>query len=105
MRNNLRQLPALTFSRKPIGNLRGWDLAVERNEEPHLWQSVRAMSEPCVCQCRPQNINSVDENKVRGHYIEEQAATDSFTDILEGVAHGCANHATEGKRFSPHPLL
>ena len=27
-----------------------------------------------------------DENKVRGHYIVEQAATDSFTDILEGVA-------------------
>ena len=36
MRNNLRQLPALTFSRKPGGILRGWDLAVERNEEPHL---------------------------------------------------------------------
>ena len=31
-------------------------------------------------------INSGDENKVMGHYIEEQAATDSFTDILEVVA-------------------
>ena len=28
------------------------------------------------------NINNGDENKVRGHYIVEQAATD----ILEGVA-------------------
>ena len=32
------------------------------------------------------NINNGDENKVRGHYIVEQAATDSFTDKLEGVA-------------------
>ena len=48
--------------------------------------TVSAMSDPCVCQCRPQNINSEDENKVRGHYIEEHAATDSFTDIVEGVA-------------------
>ena len=48
--------------------------------------TVSAMSDPCVCQCRPQNINSEDENKVRGHYIDEQAATDSFTDMLEGVA-------------------
>ena len=86
MRNNLRQLPALTFSRKPGDNLRGWDLTVKRNEEPHLWQSVRAMSEPCVCQCRLQNINNGDENKVRGHCIVEQGTTDSFTDKLEGVA-------------------
>ena len=43
-------------------------------------------SEPCVCECWPQNINSGNENKVRGHHIVEQAATDCFTDILEGVA-------------------
>ena len=66
MRNNLRQLPALTISRKPGGNLRGWDLTIDRKEEPHLWQS----------------INNGDKNKVRGLYIVEQAATDSFTDIL-----------------------
>ena len=43
MRNNLRQLPALTFSRKSGRNLRGWDLTVEGNEEPYLWQPVRAL--------------------------------------------------------------
>ena len=43
MRNNLRQLPVPTFSGKPGGILRGWDLTVERNEEPHLRQSVRAL--------------------------------------------------------------
>ena len=40
MRNNLRQLPDLTFSRTLAGILRGWDLTLERNEELHLWQSV-----------------------------------------------------------------
>ena len=43
MRNNLRQLPALTFSRTLAGILRGWDLIIERNEELHLRQSVRAL--------------------------------------------------------------
>ena len=43
MRNNLRQLPALTFSRSLAGILRGWDLTIERNEVLHLWQSVRAL--------------------------------------------------------------
>ena len=43
MRNNLRQLPALTFSRSLAGNLRGWDLTIERNEELHLWQLIRAL--------------------------------------------------------------
>ena len=36
MRNNLRQLPDLTFSRTLVGILRGWDLTIERNEELHL---------------------------------------------------------------------
>ena len=36
MRNNLRQLPALTFSRRLAGILRGWDLTIGRNEELHL---------------------------------------------------------------------
>ena len=36
MRNNLRQLPALTFSRTLAGILRGWDLTIERNEELHF---------------------------------------------------------------------
>ena len=43
-------------------------------------------SEPCVCQFRPQNINNGDENEVRGHYIVEEAASVSFTDMLDGVA-------------------
>ena len=43
MRNNLRQLPDLTFSRTLAGILRGWDLTIERNEELHLWQSLRAL--------------------------------------------------------------
>ena len=43
MRNNLRQLPALTFCMTLAGILRGWDLTIERNEELHLWQSVRAL--------------------------------------------------------------
>ena len=43
MRNNLRQLPALTFCRTLAGILRGWDLTIERNEELHLWQSIRAL--------------------------------------------------------------
>ena len=43
MRNNLRQLPDLTFSRTLAGVLRGWDLTIERNEEEHLWQSIRAL--------------------------------------------------------------
>ena len=43
MRNYLRQLPALTFSMTLTGILRGWDLTIERNEELHLWQSIRAL--------------------------------------------------------------
>ena len=43
MRNNLRQLPDLTFSRTLAGILRGRDLTIERNEELHLWQSIRAL--------------------------------------------------------------
>ena len=36
MRNNLRQLPALNFSRKTAGNLRGWDLTVRKEWETAL---------------------------------------------------------------------
>ena len=43
VRNNLRQLPDLTFSGTLAGILRGWDLKIERNEELHLWQSIRAL--------------------------------------------------------------
>ena len=43
MRNNLRQLPDLTFSSTLAGILRGWALTIERNEELHLCQSIRAL--------------------------------------------------------------
>ena len=43
MRNNLRQLPDLTFCRTLAGILRSWDLTIERNEELHFWQSIRAL--------------------------------------------------------------
>ena len=43
MRNNLRQLPDLTFSKTLAGILRGWDLTMKRNEKLHLWQSIRTL--------------------------------------------------------------
>ena len=43
MRNNLRQLPDLTIYRTLAGILEGWNLTMERNEELHLWQSIRGL--------------------------------------------------------------
>ena len=83
MKNNLRQLPALTFSTKPEGILRGWDLTVERNEKPHLV----TVSQSLVFVSVGHNVWLVGKiTTFSGHYPVEQASTVSFTDMEEGVA-------------------
>ena len=79
----MRQLPALTFSTKPEGILRGWDLTIERNEQPHICDN---QSEPCFCECGPQYVNNGDVDDFSGHYTVEQASTLFFTNLEEGIA-------------------